>query len=62
MDKASEINPKDTPSLKKLEPLLNDFLLLIEIGEDKYEKTLTKELQQPSPKADGMNWASDYTI
>ncbi|EZP58424.1 hypothetical protein BW42_03106 [Exiguobacterium sp. RIT341] len=57
----SEVDKKDSASLKKLELLLNDFLLLIEIGEDKYEKILMEELQQPSPEADGMNWASDYT-
>lgn len=61
MDKASKLNPKDTASLKELEPLLNDLLLLIEIGEDKYEKILIEELQHPSTEADGMNWASDHT-
>lgn len=61
LNTASEVDKKDSASSKKLEPLLNDFLLLIEIGEDKYEKILMEELQQSSPEADGMNWASDYT-
>lgn len=62
LEKASEMKRDDIgSSLIKLEPYLNDYLLLIEIGEDKYEKIVVEESEHLTLENDGTNWASDYT-